>query len=311
MKRRPSSLFLSLLLFGATAQAVVVSGTTGNTSAPADDPGWANVGLCNSAGAVYLGGGWVITAYHVNASGGFPVAFSSGTFSVVSGTLHQLTNNGAPGMSANTDLVMFQINGDPGLPSLQVSASAPAGGADLTMIGWGRNREAARTFWQVTMNAGAPDTWVETTGAHNVEGFKEDAGQTKRWGTNDAEAANVNVNDGVGDVRSMLSLFDDDPLLPNEAVAAVGDSGGGVFRKNGAQWELTGIMYAAGSLGNSFGFFDNLPAGASVLEHSVTFTADLSFYRNQIMAIMVPEPATSGFFLLAASALFRRRRPVC
>jgi Trypsin len=307
MLQRTLTLIISAALFQVSARAVIVSGTTGNITAPGDDPGWQNVGLCNSATAVYLGGGWVITAYHVNAFGSFPVSFTSGTYNVVGGTVHQLTNNGVGGMTANTDLVMFQINGDPGLPPLQVSASAPTLGMDLTMIGYGRNREAARTFWQVTVNGG-PDTWTETAGPHNAEGYKAGIGQTKRWGTNDAEAVNVNVNDGVGDIRSMLSLFDDDALLTNEAQATVGDSGGGVFRKNGPNWELAGIMYAAGSLGNGFGFYDNLPAGASVYEHSATFTADLSFYRNQIVALMIPEPSASALLLLTAGFLSRRRR---
>ncbi|HEX2749758.1 MAG TPA: trypsin-like serine protease [Verrucomicrobiales bacterium] len=294
--------------FASSALAVVVAGTTGNTTAPVDNPGWLNVGSCNSASAVYLGNRWVLTAYHVNAGGGFPVVFNGTVYTPVPGTNTQLTNNGTPGMSANTDLMVFQINADPGLPPVQLSSTAAVLGDDLLMIGNGLNRQASRTFWQVAMNAGANnDTWTETTGAHNVEGFKADTGAAQRWGTNDAEFVGLNINDGVGDVRSFVSLFDDDVGRPNEAQGILGDSGGGVFHKVGAQWQLSGIMVAVGTGGNP-GFFDNPPADTAAFGQHVTIMADLSFYRNQILALTVPEPSTALLFGMAAPFTLRRSR---
>ena len=38
---------------------------TGNTEAPAADPGFGNVGIVNSLSGVYVGNGWVLTANHV------------------------------------------------------------------------------------------------------------------------------------------------------------------------------------------------------------------------------------------------------
>lgn len=302
-------LTVSAIFFAAAlpAAAVVVAGTTGNTTAPGDDPGWANIGSSNSASAVYLGNRWVLTAYHVNAAGNFPVVFGSTAYTV-SGPVTRLNNNGTSGMSAQTDLILFQINADPGLPSLSISAAAPVLGNDLVMIGNGRNRLASRTFWQVTMNSGGNnDVWTETTGAHNVEGFKWDGtSASKRWGTNDAEILS-NVSYGLGDVRSIVTFFDDDPTgRPNEAQAMVGDSGGGVFFKNGAQWELSGIMVAAGTFGNPT-YFDNEPADIAAFGQHATVVADLSFYRTQILGIMVPEPS-AALMLLGGSALLLRRR---
>ncbi len=301
--RRVLGFTLSVVSFASTASAVVVAGTTGNTTAPADDPGWLNVGSSNSASAVYLGNRWVITAFHVNGNGSQPVVINGNAYTPVPGTVTQLTNNGTPGMSANADLVVFQINGDPGLPGLQISASSPVVGDDLVMIGNGLNREASRTFWQVTQQAGAGnDIWTETLGAHNVEGFKAGAGAAKRWGTNDAEFVNQNVNDGVGDNRSFISRFDDDiGGRPNEAQAILGDSGGGVFRKVGGQWELSGIMLAVGTFGNP-GAFDNPPANTAAFGQHVTIAADLSFYRSQILALTaVPEPSSA--LMLAGGVL--------
>ena len=205
MTRTCLLLFMPLLAatLATQSRAVLVAETTGNITAPGDDPGWGNVGACNSAGAIYLGNQWVLTAYHVNASAGFPVVFNGTAYTTIPSSGVRLTNNGAGGMSALTDLIVFRINGDPGLPTPVISASAPALGDDIVMIGNGLNRAAARTFWQVTMNADpALDTWTETVGAHNVEGYKAGSGSAKRWGTNDAEAVNVNIDYGVGTVRT-------------------------------------------------------------------------------------------------------------
>jgi hypothetical protein len=300
---------LACLGVAPSAFAVVVAGTTGNTTAPVDNPGWANVGLCNSASAVYLGNRWVLTAFHVNASGTFPVIFNSTAYTPVPGTATQLTNNGTPGMSAHADLMVFQINADPGLPPVQLSSTAPSLGDDIVMIGNGLNRQLSRTFWQVTMNAGDNnDTWTETLGAHNVEGFKAGAGSALRWGTNDAEFVGLNVNDGPGDNRVFVSLFDDDFAgRPNEAQGILGDSGGGVFHKNGVQWQLSGIMLAVGTAGNP-GFFDNPPGDTAAFGQHVTVMADLSFYRNQILTLTIPEPSTALMLTGAMGLTLRRTR---
>jgi hypothetical protein len=296
-----------MVSFIPEARAVVVAGTTGNIAAPADDPGWLNIGSCNSASAVYLGNRWVITAFHVNAPGTFPVVFNGTAFTPVPGTATRLTNNGAPGMSANADLMVFQINADPGLASLLVTSAPPVAGDDILMIGNGLNRQTARTFWQVTQVPGANnDTWTETTGAHNVEGFKGGTGFAQRWGTNDAEFVGVNINDGAGDNRVFLSVFDDDIAgRPNEAQAIVGDSGGAVFHKIAAHWELSGIMLAVGTQGNP-GSFDNPPADTAAFGQHVTVMADLSFYRNQILTLTIPEPS-AGLLLTGALTITLRR----
>jgi hypothetical protein len=74
-----------------------------------------------------------------------------------------------------------------------------------------------------------------------------------------------------------------------------------VFRKNGSAWELSGVILTVG------GFSGQPDPGANAIYGNVTYAADLSFYRSQIVAI-VPEPSVAGVAALAVvlAAGFRR-----
>jgi hypothetical protein len=125
----------ALCLAVATAlplvQAVVINGATpANVAAPADDPGWANVGWIGSASGVYLGditvpghgaGYWVLTAAHVGAGN---IVLNGTSYSPVAGSAVQLRN----GDNSLTDLELFQLSANPGLPTLTLAASAPTVG---------------------------------------------------------------------------------------------------------------------------------------------------------------------------------------
>jgi hypothetical protein len=129
-----------------------------------------------------------------------------------------------------------------------------------------------------------------------------------RWGNNELEfnvlPANrtFNVNGGFGVVVSVKTDFDS---ISGQAQGAGGDSGGGVFYKNGSTWELIGIMETVDS-------FDGQPPNTAVFGNGLlsagnnTFAADIATYRTQILAV-VPEPATATF-LLSGAALFGFRR---
>ena len=62
---------------------------TGNTNAPADDPGWANVGVLGIGNGVYLGDRWVLTAAHVGAG---EIVLAGTTYAAEDGSAVQLTN---------------------------------------------------------------------------------------------------------------------------------------------------------------------------------------------------------------------------
>jgi hypothetical protein len=67
---RLSAALLTACLLSTPTFAVVISSATdiANVKAPANDPGWLNVGEVGGGSAVYLGRGWVITAEHVEGN---------------------------------------------------------------------------------------------------------------------------------------------------------------------------------------------------------------------------------------------------
>ncbi|MCY3013236.1 MAG: hypothetical protein NT171_00860 [Planctomycetota bacterium] len=300
---------MAVLIAGVSARparAVVidrVNAGSANTTAPADDPGWNNVGGIGIGAGVYLGYGWVLTAGHIGSGAG--INLGGVTYTMAPGTGHQLTNAGAAGKSTLTDLYMFQLQGAlPNLPAIRITSIAPANGDTVTMIGRGSVQEANRTFWNVN-DSSTPWVWTETTAALATDaGYKTIGGGTMRWGTN---AIDYTDWFSVGaDVFGLGTTFDPG-VSNNEAQVVVGDSGGAVFVKQAGAWSLAGIIIAQG-------MFPQQPGGTSTaVFFGTSYFADLSYYRPQIMALAVPEPAAMTQ-LLAASGIgvgvwsFRRRR---
>jgi hypothetical protein len=292
---------LGWLLAASAARAVIIAGSDGtiNTTAPGDDPGWANVG----SSGVYLGshggGFWVLTATHLGAGS---ITFSSGTYAAVPGSALTIRNsNGTP-----TDLLLFRIAADPGLPSLTLASAAPAAGSTVVMIGDGANRAAAQSFWSVNTNgnssgstSGAAWTWQalpDSTGA-NASGYAWGSGSTKRWGTNQIDGTTT-YDIGTGSTTAFYTDFD---AVTGEAQGATGDSGGAVFFKNGARWELAGILGAVGT-------YNNQPASTAVFG-DVTYVASVPAYYSTIMTA-IPEPAEASAVVgcaMLALVVWRRR----
>jgi len=279
------------MILPLAAQAVVINSAsgTGNTNAPADDPGWANIGILGGGTGIYLGNTWVLTASHVGAGS---ITLGGISYAALAGSTVQLTNN-TPGKSLLTDLVMFRLSTEPaGVGALTLMSSPPTLEAPSVMIGAGRDR-GAFTEWDVDQST-SPWTWTEVSSGGDAVGYKTLSSRAMRWGTNTVLTNNlwaaVNVG-GVRDVRSFVTSFD---ILDgaDESQAVVGDSGGAVFFKNGSAWELGGVMFAVDG-------YDGQPDPAvTPVDGNVTFSADLSYYAPQIMSI-IPEPST--YALLALS----------
>ena len=301
LPRACSALCAALLMLPAPARGVIIDTFTGtgNTTAPVDNPGWANVGIVNNGSAVYLGNRWVITATHVWTGS---TTFSGTTYQNVPGSEITLSNNSTPGQTAYTDLVLYQIATDPGLPTLQIASSTPAVGAAVTMIGAGRDR-GAFTQWNVN-TATNPWTWTVTGSNGNAAGYQWASTRTMRWGTNNAGARGWETYT-IDTPKSAYGFVTNFTLAQNysdEAQAAPGDSGGAVFYKNGSTWELAGIMLVTDA-------YSGQPAGTAVFGNQ-TFSADMSFYRSQIVQV-VPEPSAfvlAAVGIAAAIAHCRRRR---
>jgi hypothetical protein len=301
-------LFLTPLL---PSRAIIVAGGDGtqNTTAPAtNDFGFANVGqVFDTAdgiyiGGVYLGNGWMISAYHGvrNGSGGFTfgdVSLAGNSYTVDAQSAVRLTSGGSP-----ADLVVFHLTGaEPNLPSVSLSAVTPAPASTLAMAGNGRNRATSETHWDVNTLT-EPDTWTVTPSPGDRQGFLYAPGATMRWGNNIRTTDTLLTTDiGFGLTTLFRTSFSKDiTAVPNEAQAAPGDSGGGVFYFSGLNWELSGIMLAVGSSNGQ-------PAETAVFGNE-TFIADIATYRSQIVSI-VPEPSTGMLAGLGVFGFAARRRP--
>lgn len=265
---------------------IVTTTTLDTTQPPADNPGWNNVTVgATTANYTYLGNGWALSAWHV---GGGPVTFSTGTFSAIPGQDYTVPNPAGSGLTAETDLRLIRLNGDPGLPSLTI-ASQPLTNAnlgqpiaDVTFIGQGRTRAASQTSWD--------SNWVEVPSGGTFQGYWAGTDYTKRWGKNQIAdedplfttgdfdlRGTVNLSGLNRDVVSMFTRFDQNGV-PYEAQAADRDSGSAVFHKNGSQWELLGIV-------NTVYTYENQPQLAVAFGTYTSF-ADLTYYRNEILNIM-------------------------
>lgn len=282
----------------SAAHAVIVAGGDGTQNTTGDGvPGWAHVGSVNGATGVYLGNGWVLTAAHVNA--GTLNLPGLGNFTHIPDSVFRLVD---PVTSAPTDMTMFRISGDPGLPTLTIAPFAPTQGRGVFMIGYGRNRAPAQLYWSV--NTSNPSNWVWTqlsspTGA-NASGYAYGPGHTKRWGSNvidnfpgSGDVTGI-INAGFGDVRVFTTYFTN---ISGEGQGAPGDSGGAVFDAGG---RLLGLMVAIGG-------YPNQPPETAVFGMA-TYAADLFQYRNQIAVRInvVPEPA--GLVLLLPVLTLAGRR---
>ena len=221
--------FLAVMLafsVSGWAHAIVVGTTPGTVPAttvnPANyagwtqgDPGWGTV-TTGGNNHVYLGDGWVLSARHVGVGS---VVFPTGTFQRIGGPyegasyyadygvtyfdsglgktirLNSVANPTGMGLTEYTDLQLFRINGDPGLPAVKISTEhfdlnpfpLAINSPELVTIGQGSRRAASETHWNVDMSDTTPPitwNWTETTGSGNKQGYYSVGPRTKAWGTN-------------------------------------------------------------------------------------------------------------------------------
>jgi hypothetical protein len=111
-----------------------------------------------------------------------------------------------------------------------------------------------------------------------LTGFYWSAAQYKSWGNNKTISTLSSVNDGVGINISFSTDFTSTLQTSDEAQATFGDSGGGVFQKNGSTWQMVGMTFAietvTGQAANTSVYGDR------------TACADIATYRSEILAII-------------------------
>jgi len=254
MRRSSLLLWLALWQLGPTnLYSIVVANSQSNTNPPPDGAPWSNVGSVNGASGIYLGSSWMLTAAHVGAAG----ATLDGAFFPFDGRFYQLTNSNGSG----TDMILFHLGTMPPLSGVTLAVSTPAATSQVDMIGFGHIAGSTQT----------------TIGAYT--GFTWSLGNFKAWGNNKVNTGGVmTINAGAGDISVFMMDFSANGQTSNEAQASSGDSGGGVFHLNGAQWELAGMVDAIGTL-------QNQPASTSVYGDQ-TYCGDIATYRRQILSLM-------------------------
>jgi hypothetical protein len=269
---------------------VIVTGDgSGNTSSPADDPGFANIAKRDNATAIYLGNRWVLTAWHVGAGA---TILNDAPFEVETASTDRLTNPDGP--AEETDIILYRLVEDPNLPSLRLGCRTPDVGATVLMAGQGGNRAPELTYWNVTpVEPGDNNDVWEPVGppppAADHAGYLTAGGREIRWGQNRIDSVNSKIDSGFGQVLSFQTKFDELGVA-DEAQAVTGDSGGPVFQKRGSTWELVGMIF-------SVDLFDNQPGlSASALFNNVTYIADLALYEAQIRAIADFDTSAPGDF---------------
>lgn len=238
---------------------IIVTGDgTGNTSAPADDPGFDNVGVVNGLSGVYLGNGWVLTANHVGVG---DIIFGGVTYPPVPASKHRIVGSGPN----PPDLALLRMVGDPGLPTTALVSSAPPPGSQVVMIGRGLNRGAATTWSGI-------DGWAWTSPV------------TKRWGRNRIST----TGSSFLDTESLTMNFDSagPSAVTDEGHVAVGDSGGAVYWKSGGQWYLAGTLFVSLT-------FIGQPGNTSLYGNAAA-AADLSVYRSEILGVITVPACNNG-----------------
>lgn len=274
-----------LCLCGAPARGIVYVSTnpgdngSGNTTPPtpaSEDPGFDHVGVTgNGLTGVYLGNRWVLTAGHVGEQS---LTLGGVTYPVIAGSRVQLQHS--PGVLA--DLALERLLTTPPLAPLVLASSPPVAGTTpdtVTMIGYAWDRESSLTCWDssfAVLSCGNP--FVVFRGYRSLTGgiFR------MRWGRNRVAVGSVDESFGGTTTRAFQVNFDQSGIN-YEAQAVPGDSGGAVFVKRGGQWQLLGVMFA-------ILIYPGQPYYSTVVFGQGTLSADVSFYRSQILSLMNPPP---------------------
>ncbi|MCS7064054.1 MAG: PEP-CTERM sorting domain-containing protein [Methylacidiphilales bacterium] len=273
-------LLLLLIPFSTNLHAVITFGDpTNNAMPPTNGAPWNYIGQVNGSSAIYLGNSWALTAFHVGPGN----LILGGTTYTYTGTSHRLTT-----LSPNdADMILFQINGDPGLTPLPLNSTPPSPGSQVTMIGFGFDQGSL-----IQWDAG----WVTIPPSTNpvaFQGYPWLPTTSKKWGYgNIVQYFPTPIDAGNGPNWSFNTTF---LLSEDYGQGAAHDSGGGVFYYNGTEWELVGMMFAVTA-------HTGQPVNTSV-NGNQTIHATIAAYKPEILSVTnIPEPSTYALLILGAAS---------
>ncbi len=322
-----------------TAHALLVGTTSGVVPAtnvnPADyvgwtqgDPGWANV-TTGGNNYIYLGDGWVLSARHVGTG---PVVLPTGTYERINNSYYNnygfqnsvanpqnLTNpaNGSPlTLSDYSDLQLFRIKGDPGLPSLKIATDHfnlnpfppnANNSPELVMIGQGFTRGEFEGNWGIHDADPDPnkDNWVwyspnptfNKLGYFSNNHYDPNATKVKTWGTN--RLANTSSNSNVYEtiLSSTTGVVKLNKMTASETDLIVLATSYDKFTQNGTngatEFETQAVAGDSGSavfykrngqwelagIVNAVSAFSNQPPWTAIYDQ-LTLISDLSYYNQ-------------------------------
>ena len=215
----------------------------------------------------HVRGKYCITANHVN--------LSPGSVSFDGITNYTIDPQFPIQKIGDADMKLLKLIDDPGLPETVLNTSFTA---DLSngafFVGWGVGR--------------APDIQDSSAGPVNTWTWGSGGTLAKRWGTNDVEGSFPANSPGLNLPYESLFTRANGGFLadPDEAAAAIFDSGSGLFVEDNGQWVLAGLTTAVQTSNSSrFGqptdgdlnFFVRIAAFASAIEAEIP---DLTTYTG-------------------------------
>ncbi len=284
--------FIFLAIFLAVcvnARAIILydGDNDANTSAPANGAPWGNVvQVYSSAGnitgsAVYLGGGYFITANHVSMNSASAISFNNGS------DKHAIdAEYGTIQVSDGVDLKIFKVGGSvvEGIPSVNIGLDIVPNGTEILMIGGGLGRNPDAQY--------APPLDAVPWGNSTAK---------MRWGENKINSV-LNVSGDGYEYLSYAVVYtsgaQEESMGDFEAALTFYDSGSAFFYFVDDAWYLGGIATSVKTSGKStYGTeeFSGLVGEGSDFAIYVLLAA----YADEIRGIMtpVPEPSACAFLL--------------
>ncbi len=213
------------IVFYSTADPDYHTTPPGGDSA---DSGWQWQGRWGYFTGTPIASNLFLTAKHIGGTVGDPFLFQNVPYPAV-----------ASYPDAETDLVVWQVCGS--FPTFAPLYDGPGEvGRDCILLGRGSIR-------------GAEVTGTNELGTVLKGWLWGDPDGRLRWGKNRITEV-VDSQAGIG--KLLVATFDHDGLV-DEACLAGGDSGSGLFIRNGDRWQIAGINYA---VDGPFSYTDSGPA---------------------------------------------------